>query len=238
MMRVAWFSAGVSSFIAAYIAKPDRIVYIDIADQHPDSMRFVWDSEKLLGRPIEVISSNIYRSVEDVIRATRYVNGPAGAPCTAKLKRDVRKRWESDNADDAITYIWGFDAGESSRADRLASSNNIKCEFPLIDRGLTKEDVHTIAEQLGIDRPLMYRMGYRNNNCVGCVKGGKGYWNRIRCDFPDVFNRRAKLEREIGASCIRGCYLDELDPDAGRKDEHIEMQCSLACLGFDDGGDA
>ena len=42
----------------------------------------------------------------------------------------------------------------------------------------------------------MYDMGYPNNNCIGCVKGGMGYWNHIRKDFPEVFDSRAKLERE------------------------------------------
>lgn len=49
-MRIAWFSSGCSSFVAAYYGKPDRIVYIDVANQHPDSMRFLRDAEKVLGR--------------------------------------------------------------------------------------------------------------------------------------------------------------------------------------------
>ena len=32
----------------------------------------------------------------------------------------------------------------------------------------------------------MYDLGYPNNNCIGCIKGGMGYWNRIRKDFPDI----------------------------------------------------
>ena len=52
-MRVAWFSAGCSSFVAAYYGEPDRIVYIDVANQHPDSMRFLRDAERVLGREIE-----------------------------------------------------------------------------------------------------------------------------------------------------------------------------------------
>ena len=54
-LRVAWFSAGVSSLIAAYFARPDKIIYIDIDDQHPDSMRFVRDAERVLGVEIEII---------------------------------------------------------------------------------------------------------------------------------------------------------------------------------------
>ncbi|CAK7024888.1 MAG: hypothetical protein EUB_02291 [Eubacterium sp.] len=64
-------------------------------------------------------------------------------------------------------------------------------------------------------------MGYPNNNCIGCVKGGMGYWNMIRKDFPEVFSRMAKLERDIRHSCIKNCFLDELEPNRGRKPKMI-----------------
>ena len=88
-------------------------------------------------------------------------------------------------------------------------------EFPLIDKMLSKEDAHAILERLKIASPVMYNLGYRNNNCIGCVKGGMGYWNKIRIDFPEVFERMARLEREVGHSCINGIFLDELEPDRG-----------------------
>jgi hypothetical protein len=75
----------------------------------------------------------------------------------------------------------------------------------------------------------MYDLGYANNNCVGCVKGGMGYWNKIRKDFPDVFAQRAKEEREIGHSCIKGTFLDELEPGRGRMEQEIMEDCGIAC---------
>ena len=75
----------------------------------------------------------------------------------------------------------------------------------------------------------MYDLGYNNNNCVGCVKGGMGYWNKIRIDFPDVFESRAKVERRIGGTCIKGVYLDELDPDRGRHTKPICEDCGIFC---------
>ena len=66
----------------------------------------------------------------------------------------------------------------------------------------------------------MYRLGYQNNNCIGCVKGGKGYWNKIREDFPETFWEMSKAERFVGHSCIKNCFLDEL-----RSEEHTsELQ--------------
>ena len=94
---------------------------------------------------------------------------------------------------------------------------------------MTKEEVHGIARELGDKRPFMYDLGYKNNNCIGCVKGGMGYWNKIRIDFPDVFESRSKLERIIGASCINGVYLDELEPNRGRLDDEVMEDCSIMC---------
>lgn len=39
---------------------------------------------------------------------------------------------------------------------------------------------------------------YENANCIGCVKGGEGYWRAIREDFPQAFERIAQVQDEIG----------------------------------------
>ena len=170
------------------------------------------------------------RDRENVIKQFRYNNGPYGAKCTEVLKKRVRKEWEDAHKDFDITYVWGFDIDEKHRAERLDESmSEFKHEYPLIERMLTKQDAHAILDRLGIKRPVMYDLGYSNNNCVGCVKGGMGYWNKIRVDFPEVFDRMAKLEREVGHSCINGIYLDELDPQRGRMEDEIMQDCGIMC---------
>lgn len=229
-MKVCWFSTGVSSFIACYLAKDaDRIIYTHVSNQHPDSLRFLEDCEKVLGREIEVLMSEEYASVDDVIEKARYINGPFGAACTRLLKRNVRRQWEMENPG-RHTYVWGYDIEERKRAARLSvTMPEHDHEFPLIDHNLSKAECHAMADMLGIKRPMMYDMGYPNNNCIGCVKGGMGYWNKIRRDFPEVFERRAKQERKIGHSCIKGVYLDELDPDRGNMDLEIFEDCTITC---------
>lgn len=64
---------------------------------------------------------------------------------------------------------------------------------------------------------------------LGCVKGGMGYWNKIRIDFPEVFRRMAVLEREIGRTVIKGVYLDELEPNRGRNKEIELPSCDVIC---------
>ena len=228
-MIVSWFSAGVSSFIATYIEKEniDKILYTHIDDQHIDTMRFLKDCEIALNKDIEILQSQ-YKSVNDVVKQFRFINSPYGAKCTQILKKRVRKEWEHGKED--LTYIWGYDIEEKARAERLEESMpEFKHKFPLIERQLKKEDCHGILKELGIKRPLMYDLGYKNNNCIGCVKGGMGYWNKIRKDFPEIFKERALLEREIGASCLREIYLDELDPDRGRFEDEIMEDCNIIC---------
>lgn len=232
-LKVCWISAGVSSFIAGYLERDtiDKFIYIDIEDQHPDSMRFINDCEKVLGKKIEILKSS-YGSVENAIRAAGIIGNirTGFAVCTNWLKKRVRKEWECDHREYDITYVWGMDCTEKHRAESIEETmREFTHIFPLIDRGLTKEDAHGICERLGVKRPAMYDLGYNNNNCIGCVKGGMGYWNKIRVDFPKVFESRAKLERDIGASCINGCFLDELDPSRGRMSDEIMQDCGIFC---------
>ncbi len=230
-LRVCWISAGVSSFIAGWLAgNVDEWIYIDIEDQHPDSMRFIKDCEKAIGKEIKILSSE-YRNVENACRAGGFINRPKiGAYCTKYLKKRVRQKWEYEHQDFDITYIWGFDLKEKHRAERTVEEYpQFTHEFPLIEHFLSKQDCHAMIENLGIKRPVMYDMGYPNNNCVGCVKGGMGYWNKIRKDFPEVFAKRAKLERDLSSSCINGIYLDELEPDRGNMEMEIFPDCSIMC---------
>lgn len=229
-MKICWFSTGVSSFIACYLSSGiDEIIYTHVSNQHPDSLRFLQDCEKILGRKIEILMSEEYESVDEVILKARYINGPFGAACTRILKRDVRRRWEIDHPG-RHTYIWGYDVTEKKRAARTAlAMPDFDHEFPLIEHGLTKEECHGMADNLGLKRPAMYDMGYPNNNCIGCVKGGAGYWNKIRKDFPEVFERRSAEERLIGHSCIKGIFLDELPEDKGNMNLEVMEDCTITC---------
>lgn len=236
---ICWLSSGVSSFISAWCLRNeiDEYYYIDVKDQHPDSIRFIRDCEHALGKKVHIVRSSQYRDVESVIRAfgfIRNVHRSMFYPCTNVLKKRVRKEMEEKWSGDTIRYIWGFDVDEQERAVRLVEAmpqfDNV---FPLIDELIDKTTAHALCKELDIKRPLMYDMGYHNNNCVGCVKGGCGYWNKIRNDFPKVFESRAKMERDIGYAILKDkgipLYLDELPVDKGRKELPIVEDCGIFC---------
>ena len=85
------------------------------------------------------------------------------------------------------------------------------------------------VSEAGIELPAMYKLGYNNSNCIGCVKGGMGYWNKIRKDFPEIFEETAKVERMVGRSCMKGQFLDELDPERGRHEDISLPECGVVC---------
>ncbi len=233
MLTVSWFSAGVSSAVATklMIDEIDRIIYTHIDDQHSDTLRFVKDCELWFGKPVEIMQSE-YKDVDTVCRTVKYIiQRQLGAPCTRLLKREVRKRWEYElPLDTKIRNVWGMDYDEKHRADRLHQTMpDQEHVFPLIDRRMSKESAHEILKASGIQRPAMYDLGYSNNNCIGCVNGGMGYWNKIRRDFPAVFESRAKMERDLEWSIFHGTYLDELDPERGRHESPIVGDCGLLC---------
>lgn len=232
---VVWFSAGAASAVAAKLViaqqPPDLVVaYVDPGSEHPDSARFLNDCEEWFGQQIIRLRSDRYTDTWQVWSERRYLVGPTGALCTAELKKKVRFAFE--RPDDR--QVFGYTVEEQHRADRFRDQNpGVELVCPLIDAGLTKSDCLAMVDRASLQLPEMYRLGYRNNNCVGCVKGGMGYWNKIRRDFPDVFDRMAALERDLGRTVIRvdgePVFLDELDPDRGSHADEPDMDCSLMC---------
>lgn len=231
---ICWFSCGAPSAIAAKITlaeHPDAQIFrIVIKSEHEDSNRFASEVAAWLGRPIHELSARRYKDHFEVIHGERYINGPYGAKCSAVLKREVREMVQRPGD----LHIFGFDAEEQDRVDDFRERNpDVQFAAPVCDAGLTKAECKTMVIRAGIELPAMYQLGYANNNCIGCVKGGAGYWNRIRVDFPEVFARMAAEERRIGKSVLRKkgqrVFLDELDPKAGRFEKDQPGECGVLC---------
>ncbi len=233
---VAWFSCGIASTVAAKLALADDpctvVAYCDLlASEHPDNRRFMADAETYLATTITVLRSEHYADVDDVITRRAYMAGVAGAPCTVELKK--RPRYAFQQPDD--THVFGFTVEETDRAERLEQSDpGASFRFPLIEHQLTKADCRAALAVAGITEPVMYAMGYTNNNCLGCVKAtSANYWNRIRRDFPDVFARRAEQSRRLNVKLTRvngeRVHLDDLPADYMPADTET-ITCGIDCM--------
>lgn len=238
---VCRFSCGAASAVATKLALRkyghDRVVITnsDPGSEHPDSRRFLADCQRWFNAPIIELPKGKYADTWAVWEGERFITSHKGAPCTGILKREPAYAFA--RPDDIMVFGYTADKLDADRAMRLREQNfEITIETPLIDAGLTKADCLGMVERAGIKLPAMYLLGYHNNNCIGCPKGGMGYWNKIRRDFPETFERMAALQRELGPGSAflkdgddKRITLDELVPGRGNYDDEPDIECSVMC---------
>jgi len=230
---VCWFSCGAASAVATKIAISELkegqeliIAYTEVIEEHPDNKRFLADCEQWFNRKIIILGNDKYEKSIYKVFEKNFIRTPKGAPCTRELKKRVRQRFEQIND----RQVFGYTAEEQTRLDRFIDANNdVDIWTPLIDKGLGKEDCLAMLKNAGIELPMMYKLGYHNNNCIGCVKGGMGYWNKIKVDFPEHFDKMAKLKRFKKQTIFKDRYLDELKPSDGNYPSEPNIECSIFC---------
>ena len=247
---VCWFSCGVTSAVATRIAIDTaaeglevHAVFCDTRSEHPDNRRFLDECQEWYGKEIEIIGSEKYEDVWDVYEKTRFLSSPQGARCSGEMKIKPRKEYQRWND----IHVFGLDADEPKRVERFRANNHdLDLWLPLVDRGLTKRACAEIVMRAGIEIPEIYRLGYKNANCIGCCKASsQGYWNKIRVDFPAVFRRMSGVERSLnvainktyagtgldedGKPIRKRIFLDELDPDAGNYETEPVLECGISC---------
>ncbi len=237
---VCRFSCGAASAVATKLTLSkyghDQVVitYSDPGSEHPDNKRFLDDCVRWFNHSVTTLKSEKYADTWAVWEGERFIAGVAGAPCTGLLKR--APTYDFQQPGDIL--VFGYTVEERVRAESFRRQNFEQAfETPLIDAGLTKADCLAMIKRAGIELPAMYHLGYRNNNCIGCPKGGMGYWNKIRRDFPETFERMAALQRLLGAGSGflkdhakgRRITLDELAPERGNHQAEPDIECSLMC---------
>lgn len=240
---IAWFSSGAASAVMTKLLlseHPEAIpVQCDMGDsEHPDNRRFTKDCEAWFGKPVLHLKSEKYSDVDDVIERRNYMSGPQGAPCTGELKTVPRLNFQLPSD----THFWGYtaDANDLARWEKIQATYPLmKQRAPLIERGLTKQACLAMIEKAGIAPPIVYSLGFTNANCIGCVKAASPkYWALVREHFPEVFDRRVKQSRRIGARLTRLAgngderfFLDEIpddQPTAGAMSPSCDFLCEIA----------
>lgn len=250
MRYLASFSCGIPSAVAAKMTvekyKDKAVVYYcdTFSQEHPDNVRFFMDVQKWIGVEIKIIRSKEYTDVKDVWEKTGWLIGPKGARCTTEMKKIPRM----DFQEPGDVHILGFtyEKREQNRMKNFRKNNpELQTESILIDAKMKREDCFKVIEKAGIEEPAMYKLGYKNNNCIGCVKGAMGYWNKIRKDFPEVFKEMAERERKMNVAICHTTgskidpktgkperikvFLDELAPNRGNYKTEAGIECGIYC---------
>ena len=236
---VCQFSCGAASAVATKLALGlygDRCVIVNayVKQEHPDNRRFLADCERWFGQPVTVLRNEKYgSSTVEVFKRHRFMASRFGAKCSTLLKRELMDAWKRPGD----VMVFGYTAEEADRLEDFRDRHPDRPVLaPLVDAGLGKEDCKAMVQRAGIELPLMYRLGYDNANCIGCVKGGEGYWRAIREDFPAEFEELAAVQADLGegANLFRNrttgerYSLRELGPGPVRRNEALPA-CSFFC---------
>jgi hypothetical protein len=252
---IAWVSAGAASAIAAKLTQRKHgadviYAYCETGGEHPDNERFLGDLMRWLNAPLVRLKSEKYPDTWAVWEDREYLAGIDGAPCSGELKFKPRAAFQQPGD----LHIFGYtaDKPDAIRANRMRLNwPDMQIETPLIDAGLDKRACLQMIENAGIQLPVLYRLGFPNNNCIPCVKSSSpAYWALVRFRFPDEFNRLAVLSRELGVKlAIIGrekgpdgkprnirAFIDDIPADQPMLDPIVpscDFLCSLAEMGLD-----
>lgn len=204
LKRVVMWSSGITSWAAARIVVEQFgvgtvLLFADVRAEDEDNYRFNRDASALLGVPITVVSDG--RNPQEVLRHKRWIGSAKVAPCSHLLKQVPCRRWLEENCDPASTVLYvGLDAYEPERVEiNRTKWAPWRVEFPLQEPPYYPKD-HWLreAQLLGLEPPVMYRLGFPHANCGGaCVRAGQGQWaHLLNTALPKRFaDRYASWER-------------------------------------------
>ncbi len=230
--RIAWFSAGAASAVAVKLSNPDLIVYCETGREDSDNQRFLEDCEQWFNHEIIKLKSKKYLTTWEVWEKRKYISGISDAPCTQELK--IKPRLDFQQHDDVHIFGYTNDASDIRRSEALLENwPDMKAEFPLIEKNITKANCLAIIMDVGIKPPRVYEMGFPNANCIPCCKAtSPAYWALVRKFFPGEFQRMAKLSRQLGARLTRingeRRFIDEI-PDDFKTTDPIAPECDMLC---------
>lgn len=235
---VVGFSGGVTSAwccgwaLRHYPREEIVFLFHDTQEEHPDTYRFMREMASAL--KIDITERSDGRSVTQVFRDENALANNRMAFCSRILKaqqRDLYFKELRQSGVDEIINILGFSSNESNRVQRTsarAESSGYKVRFPVVEENITKQQCADWCISMGV-RPSSMYLWSEHANCLGCVRGGKAYWLKVKEHHPDVFEQRAKLEEEFGHTFLKDTSLRDLAITGLKRTvpekEHIEVPC-------------
>ncbi len=201
------FSGGIGSWAAAkrVVAKHGKentvLLFADTMMEDADTYRFLNEAALNVGIPLTRIADG--RTPWEVFFDERYLGNSRVDPCSRILKRQLLDRWHKENGtpDMCIIHL-GIDWSEIHRLHRLQEYPSDwtfeapMCEPPFLD----KEQMIAMAEAEGIERQLLYKLGFPHANCGGfCIKAGHAHFIRLLQTMPDRYAFHEGKERELRA---------------------------------------
>lgn len=193
--HVVNFSGGVCSFWAAKRVV-DRhgpsnvtLLFADTLIEDPELYQFNQQAAALLGVPITRVSKEL--TPWQLFRQQGMIANNRFPICSIYLKREMLDKWIEQNCQPASTTIYlGFDWTEHHRLEHICKSRpEWKFEAPMTEEPIwDKCRMLVEAERIGLNMPLLYKLGFSHNNCGGrCVRAGISHWVKLYELLPNRF---------------------------------------------------
>jgi hypothetical protein len=109
--------------------------------------------------------------------------------CSAGWKARVAERWLRRQGVKSVEQWIGISADETRRV-RSDRRSWVRLRYPLVERGLTREDCLYLIGSVGWPRP-------ERSSCWLCPHRSTGDWRRLAARNPDDFQRAVEVERTI-----------------------------------------
>jgi len=174
--------------------------FADVKKENADLYRFVHDVMDRFGGRLYYFTDG--RRPEDVWDKRKIVPNNQIAPCSYELKVKPFRNFIQAMNHLPVVYI-GYKPGEDERMSSTTASYKeaipeVTVDYPLLWRSAETRDLVAVCEEeLGIQAPLLYKLGYEYNNCGGeCCRAGITSWVRTAESFPRRFDHMEDWETE------------------------------------------
>lgn len=205
MKHIIAYSDGLGSFAAAYRVvsehgpKSVECVFTDTKTEDEDLYRFLDDSIEFLG--CDLVKLEDGRNIWQVFKDSRFMGNSRVDPCSKILKREMFEKYlrTYDPADVVVYY--GIGPHEAHRAATIIDRwRPYQVEMPLLDQPMNKEEILVLLDNLGIQPPRLYDLGFEHNNCGGfCVKTGQRQMLHLLRTMPDRYAWHEQQQEELFA---------------------------------------
>lgn len=209
MMHVPQVSSGAASAYVWHLMLeqfgPDNVtgLFADVNGEDADNYRFLAEVHFALGMPRLVKLTNNGDTIWDVFKREKFLGNTRVSMCSRILKFEACRDWLNANTDPADTLLYlGIDWTERKRFDGYEdkygkwhpgqkerwAAEGYEAIAPMVDRTLDAEHVLAWLSGIGIEPPLLTRMGWNHANCMGgCVRSGAKQFKELLAKRPEAF---------------------------------------------------
>lgn len=205
MKHIVFYSGGIGSWMTAkrVVEKEGKenvvLLFTDTLIEDQDLYRFIGETVEEMD--VEYVYIADGRNPWEVFKDVRYLGNSRLAQCSHLLKQKPASEWLKENygPDECVLYL-GIDWSESHR--RRAPIKNwapYSVEFPMCEKPyMNKWEMIKELNELGIETPRLYDLGFSHNNCGGfCVRGGQGHFANLLKQMPDLYKFHEGKEQEM-----------------------------------------